>query len=194
MQTFVHCGGRIQFLHKYFNAAMFYMINVYDKAVATSSVPTLMALVVIAAFLYFMMGLLEWLRSSVLVHIGARLDTLVAGSMNFCFKSESGAIEASNMGSRPLSDLNSLRRFLASPSAAVIFDLPWIPLFLILMYFFHPALAAVALVCMTIMAAVAIANQRATTKGLKEANIASAQIANQTQRNLRNAKWRQPWA
>lgn len=188
-RSFIAVGVFSFFINILMLTPMFYMINVYDKAVATSSVPTLMALVVIAAFLYFMMGLLEWLRSSVLVHIGARLDTLVAPRIyDLCFKSESGAIEARNMGSRPLSDLNSLRQFLASPSAAVIFDLPWIPLFLILMYFFHPALAAVALVCMTIMAAVAIANQRATTKGLKEANIASAQIANQTQRNLRNAE------
>ena len=188
-RSFIAVGVFSFFINILMLTPMFYMINVYDKAVATSSVPTLMALVVIAAFLYFMMGLLEWLRSSVLVHIGARLDTLVAPRIyELCFKSESGAIEARNMGSRPLSDLNSLRQFLASPSAAVIFDLPWIPLFLILMYFFHPALAAVALVCMTIMAAVAIANQRATTKGLKEANIASAQIANQTQRNLRNAE------
>lgn len=188
-RSFIAVGVFSFFINILMLTPMFYMINVYDKAVATSSVPTLMALVVIAAFLYFMMGLLEWLRSSVLVHIGARLDTLVAPRIyELCFKSESGAIEARNMGSRPLSDLNSLRQFLASPSAAVIFDLPWIPLFLILMYFFHPALAAVALVCMTIMATVAIANQRATTKGLKEANIASAQIANQTQRNLRNAE------
>ena len=188
-RSFIAVGVFSFFINILMLTPMFYMINVYDKAVATSSVPTLMALVVIAAFLYFMMGLLEWLRSSVLVHIGARLDTLVAPRIyDLCFKSESGAIEARNMGSRPLSDLKSLRQFLASPSAAVIFDLPWIPLFLILMYFFHPALAAVALVCMTIMAAVAIANQRATTKGLKEANIASAQIANQTQRNLRNAE------
>ena len=188
-RSFIAVGVFSFFINILMLTPMFYLINVYDKAVATSSVPTLMALVVIAAFLYFMMGLLEWLRSSVLVHIGARLDTLVAPRIyDLCFKSESGAIEARNMGSRPLSDLNSLRQFLASPSAAVIFDLPWIPLFLILMYFFHPALAAVALVCMTIMAAVAIANQRATTKGLKEANIASAQIANQTQRNLRNAE------
>ena len=188
-RSFIAVGVFSFFINILMLTPMFYMINVYDKAVATSSVPTLMALVVIAAFLYFMMGLLEWLRSSVLVHIGARLDTLVAPRIyDLCFKSESGAIEARNMGSRPLSDLNSLRQFLASPSAAVIFDLPWIPLFLILMYFFHPALAAVALVCMTIMAAVAIANQRATTKGLKEANIASAQIANQTQRTLRNAE------
>ena len=53
---------------------MFYMIAVYDKAVATASVPTLISLVIIAIFMYLLMGLLEWVRSIVLVHIGSRLD------------------------------------------------------------------------------------------------------------------------
>ena len=168
---------------------MFYMISVYDKAVATSSVPTLVALVAIAAFLYLVMGFLEWVRSIVLIHIGSRLDRLVAPRVyDLCFKSEAGGIVALNVGSQPLSDLNSLRQFLASPTAAVIFDLPWIPLFLILMFFFHPVLAAVAVICMVIMATIAIANQRATTAGLKEANGAHREMSLQTQRNLRNAE------
>ena len=47
---------------------MFYMINVYDKAVGTGSTSTLLSLVVIAAFLYLALGFLEWVRSLVLVH------------------------------------------------------------------------------------------------------------------------------
>ena len=168
---------------------MFYMIAVYDKAVATASVPTLISLVIIAIFMYLVMGLLEWVRSIVLVHIGSRLDILVAPRIyELCFKSQSGAISAKNMGSQPLNDLNALRQFLATPTAAVIFDLPWIPLFLVLMYFFHPALAVVAVVCIVIMTAIAISNQRATTSGLKKANTAVSTIAAQTQRNLRNAE------
>lgn len=188
-RSFVSVGVFSFFLNILMLTPMFYMISVYDKAVATGSVPTLVSLVVIAIFLYLVMGVLEWVRSIVLVHIGARLDVLVSPRIyDLCFKSQSGAIAAKNMGSQPLNDLNSLRQFLATPTAAVIFDLPWIPLFLILMYFFHPALAAVALVCIVTMAAVAIANQRATTQGLKDANAASSSIAMQTQRNLRNAE------
>ena len=71
---------------------MFYMIAVYDKAVATASVPTLISLVVIAIFMYVVMGLLEWVRSIVLVHIGSRLDILIAPRVyDLCFKSQSGA-------------------------------------------------------------------------------------------------------
>lgn len=57
---------------------MFYMINVYDKAVATGSMPTLMSLEVIAAFLCLMVGLLVWFRSIVMIHVASRQDHLIA--------------------------------------------------------------------------------------------------------------------
>jgi ATP-binding cassette subfamily C protein EexD len=190
-QSFLSVGVFSFFINILMLTPMFYMINVYDKAVGTGSVPTLLSLVVIAAFLYVVMGLLEWIRSIVLIHIGSRLDILLAPRIyDLCFRSGSGTIATNHQhfGSQPLNDLNALRQFLASPTAAVIFDLPWIPLFLILMFLFHPALAAVALVCIVIMAVVAIANQRATTADLQEANSIAAQISMQTQRNLRNAE------
>ena len=92
------------------------------------------------------------------------------------------------LGSRPLSDLNSLRQFVASPTATAVFDLPWIPLLLLIMFFFHPVLAVVALVCMVLLATVAILNQRFTTEGLVKANKQASVISSQTQRNLRNAE------
>jgi len=168
---------------------MFYMINVFDKAVSTGSFPTLISLAVIAVFLYLLMGLLEWIRSQVLIHIGCRLDVLLAPRVyELCFESQSGVLNTPVLGSKPLTDLNSLRQFVASPTATAVFDLPWIPLLLLLMFFFHPALAAVAVVCMSLLAVVAILNQRYTTKGLVKANTQAAIISSQTQRNLRNAE------
>ena len=168
---------------------IFYMINVFDKAVATGSGSTLFSLIVIAGFLYLVMGLLEWTRSRVLIHIGSRLDKVLAARLyTICFDAHSGQVNIGNIGSQPLRDLNNLRQFLAGPLVVALFDLPWIPLFLLLMFFFHPALAAVALVCMVLMGAIAVANQRSTTKGLQEANRAASQITQATQKNLRNAE------
>ena len=168
---------------------MFYMINVFDKAVGTGSMSTLVSLAVIAVFLYAVLALLEWVRSQILIHIASRIDIVVAPQVyELCFASASGGINAKGMGSQPLADLNSLRQFMSSPNCAIIFDVPWIPVFLVLMYFFHPALAAVAVVCMTIMAVLALANQRSTTAGLREANSQSASILAANQTNLRNAE------
>ena len=66
-RSFVSVGVFSLFINLLMLTPMFYMINVYDKAVATGSLPTLMSLVVIAAFLYLMLALLEWVRSVVMV-------------------------------------------------------------------------------------------------------------------------------
>ena len=86
-RSFIAVGAFSFFINILMLTPMFYMINVYDKAVATGSIPTLVALVALAAFLYLIMGLLEWLRSVVLVHVGSRLDLLVAPRLyELCFK------------------------------------------------------------------------------------------------------------
>ncbi|WP_435213949.1 type I secretion system permease/ATPase [Luminiphilus sp. nBUS_16] len=168
---------------------MFYMINVFDKAVGTGSFPTLISLVIIAGFLYVIMALLEWSRSRVLIYIATRMDHVMAPRIyDICFLAESGGANTQNMGSQPLSDLNSLRQFLAGGTVLSLFDLPWLPVYLLVMVLFHPALAVVALICMGIMFALALANQKSTTEGLKELNEASSSISRQTSRNLRNAE------
>lgn len=168
---------------------LFYMLNVFDKAVANSSFPTLFSLMVLALFLYAMFALFEWLRSLVMVHIADRLDYALAPRLyDLCFKGESGAISARGVGSQPLSDLNAFRQFLGSPAATAFFDLPWIPVFFFLMILFHPTLAAVAAICLLIMTFVAIGNQRGTTAGLLEANKRSRSITTTTEKNLRNAE------
>ena len=168
---------------------MFYMINVFDKAMSTGSFPTLMSLMVIAAFLYCILALMEWSRSRVLVHVASRLDKLLAPRLyELCFSTAAGTIDAKGVGDQPLRDLNAFRQFLTGGAALAMFDIPWLPVYFVVMVLFHPVLAVVALLCMIIMLVLALANQRATTSGLLDANRAASQISGETQRNLRNAE------
>lgn len=168
---------------------MFYMINVFDKAVGNGSIPTLVSLAVLALFLYVLLASMEWIRSLVLIHVAARLDVLLSPRVyELCFGGEALGSDTALVGAQPLSDLNSLRQFITSQTCAVMFDLPWVPLFVVLMFFFHPALALVGLVCIAVMTLIAIANQRTTTKGLKDVNQKAREISVATQRNLRNAE------
>ena len=168
---------------------MFYMINVFDKAVSNGSIPTLVSLAVIALFLYALLAILEWTRSQVLIQIATRMDLLLAPRVyELQFGGEFSNGQKALLGSQPLSDLNSLRQFMSSQTCAVIFDLPWVPVFVLLMFFFHPVLAVVGLVCMGLMTLLAVLNQRATTEGLKEANQKASKITTAVQRNLRNSE------
>ena len=188
-RSFVAVGVFSFFINALMLTPMFYMINVFDKAVGTGSIPTLIALAVLATILYATLAALEAIRSRVLIHIASRMDLIAAPRVyELCFLGSAGSIESKGMGAQPLSDLNAFRQFVSSQNCAVMFDVPWIPLFVLLMFFFHPVLALVAMICMAVMAAMALANQRATTAGLKEANKKAANIAGATQRNLRNAE------
>ena len=167
---------------------IFYMINVYGKALAANSMPTLISLITIALFLYLILWLLEVVRTRVLIYVSSRLDALLAPRIyEICLSSESGDFNE-KLGTRPLADLNGLRHFVTGPGALILFDLPWIPLYMLIMLAFHPVLAAVGLVCMAIMFVMALANQKSTSEKLTSANTFAASIQMQTQRNLRNAE------
>lgn len=168
---------------------LFYMVNVFDKAVATGSLPTLFSLVLVAIFLYVVLGLLEWARSRVLIRIGSRLDLLLAPRLyEICFRIRHDNTGSTPRSIQPLSDLNALRQFIAGPSVAVLFDLPWTPFFILLMFLFHPVLALVAIIGIVIVTLIALANQRSTTANLQDANNKAALISLDNQRNIRNVE------
>ena len=133
-----------------------FMINVYDRQSPRATCP--LSLVVIAAFLYLMLALLEWVRSVVMVHVASRLDHLIAPRVyELSFKSEAGSLDAAIGLAR--SDLNALRQFVASQLRR------WCSIFLGYpisnnLVLFHPVLAFVAVICMAIMFRLALANQR----------------------------------
>lgn len=119
-----------------------YMLQIYDRALGSGSVPTLLALSALAIGLYFFQGLFDILRSQMLVRIGARLDRKIAPMAHqvaidmprFGF-STSEALERGR-------DVDTVRGFLGSQGPVALFDLPWMPLFLLFVYSLHPLLGA----------------------------------------------------
>jgi PrtD family type I secretion system ABC transporter len=119
-----------------------YMMQIYDRALTSGSVPTLVVLSALAIGLYLFQGCFDVIRSQVLVRVGARLDKKVAPMAHrvaidmprFGF-STSEALERGR-------DVDTVRGFLGSQGPSALFDLPWIPLYLAFIYFLHPLLGA----------------------------------------------------
>lgn len=116
----------------------FYMLQIYDRALTSQSVPTLIALSVLAIGLYFIQGILDVTRSQVLVRLGARLDQRlsplahrVTVDMPRYGFSSAEAIERGR-------DVDTLRFFLSGQAPIALFDLPWTPLYLAFVYMLHP--------------------------------------------------------
>jgi ATP-binding cassette subfamily C protein EexD len=89
---------------------------------------------------------------------------------------------------QPLQDLSGLRHFLTGPSLFAFFDAPWLPVYLTVMFLFHPLIGTVALIAAIILAVIAIANEKMTSQPLAEANKEHMVATAATTTNLRNAE------
>jgi PrtD family type I secretion system ABC transporter len=134
----------------------FYMMQVYDRAIPSQNVPTLMALSALAIGLYFFQGIFETLRSQVLIRIGSKLDRKLAPLAHKV------AIDMPRYGFSPSEaldrgrDVDTVRGFLSSQGPMALFDLPWIPIYLIFVYLLHPYLGAMVIAGAVVLALLAI--------------------------------------
>src|SRR5690349_11155267 len=109
-----------------------FMLEIYDRVLPSRSIPTLVALILLAALLYAALGILDLIRSRILVRIGSHLDETISARVY------DGLVrlplKAGNRGEglQSLRDLDSLRSFLSGSGLVALFDLPWIPLYLII--------------------------------------------------------------
>ncbi len=163
-----------------------YMLQVYDRVLSSGSVPTLMGLFLIVVVLYAFLGLYEFLRARLLSRAGYRLDSLV-GTKAFEFWLRSG-IAHDRSNDNPMRDLDVVRSFLASPAILGIFDLPWIPLFLGIVFFIHPWLGWLTLAGACVVALAAWLNQAMTQHPISEAMAMDAAERGFTDRSRRNAE------
>lgn len=151
-----------------------FMLQVYDRVLASRSSATLVVLFAIVVFLYGVMGLLDHYRTRILARIGAGfqegLDTRV-------FAAVLKQAEHPQLRERPagaLRDLSSIQSALASPGMGALFDLPWTPLFIAVLFLFHPWMGWFAIAGSLLVLALALLNQMRTKAPQAEAARLSA--------------------
>src|SRR3569623_948842 len=122
-----------------------FMLEVYDRVLPSRSVPTLVGLVILAAGLYFAQGLLDLLRARILVRIGTRLDDALSGRVYETIVRLPLKVGNRTDGLQPLRDLDSVRSFLSGAGPNAMFDLPWLPIYLVICFLIHPYIGLAAL-------------------------------------------------
>lgn len=146
------------------------MLQVYDRVLASGSVPTLVALFALVALLYAFMAMFEFVRTRILSRAGYRLDRELGGLANRSWietGARSGAL--GGMGARPLSDLTAVRQFMGSTGLPALFDLPWVPIYLAIVFLLHTWLGLLATAGATIVIAATVLTEVLTKKRLGEA-------------------------
>ena len=142
----------------------FYMLQIYDRALTSGSVPTLLALSVLAIGLYLFQGMFDVIRSQILVRLGARLDRRIAPMAHqvaidmprFGF-STAEALERGR-------DVDTVRGFLGSQGPIALFDLPWMPVYLVFVYMLHPWLGGLTLAGAFVLTLLTIATELMTRR------------------------------
>ncbi|WP_434570109.1 type I secretion system permease/ATPase [Pseudomonas sp. Z3-6] len=166
----------------------FYMLQVYDRAVGSASVSTLLMLTLIMLLLMITMGGLEWVRSRIMVRISTRLDTLLSQRLFDASFKQALNTSGLNATAQPLSDLNGLRQFLTGNGLFAFFDVPWIPIYLAVMFMFHPWYGWMGIVSAVLLGALAFANEKLTHAPLQAANREQMAATALTHKSLRNAE------
>jgi ATP-binding cassette subfamily C protein EexD len=163
------------------------MLQLYDRVLGSRSQDTLIMLTLIVVVLFITMGLLEVVRSRVLVRVGNKLDSMLSQRIfDSLFELERKAPGRSS--SMPLNDLTQVRQFMTGNGLFAFFDAPWMPIYIIVLFIFHPAFGFFAIFAAIVLVGITIANEYSTKDKLAEANNLSRASTIYVDSNIRNAE------
>ena len=159
-----------------------FMLQVYDRVLGSRSEETLLALFVLVAFLFLMMGLLDLARGRVMTRLAARFASALEARVFSASLTRSALRPDDSLAAVGLRDLEAIRQFLAAPVFLSLFDMPWAPIFLAAVFIFHPWLGFLALAGGAVLVVVTALNQQSTRRavlGAQQAGQRAERMADQ---------------
>ena len=163
-----------------------YMLHIYDRVLPSGAVQTLVALSLMALLAYGVMGVLDHTRARITARIAARFLTQLDQRV-FRSALQSAQSGACKEPQAALKDLTSIEKFIASPALLALYDLPWIPIFFVGIYLFHPLLGAMTLVSGMALIGLSLGNQWASRSAFAAAMRHAEELEVQTQHYLNRA-------
>ena len=186
--SFISVGFFSFFVNMLMLVPSFYMLQVYGRVVTSGSIPTLVMLTLLMTMLMATMGSLEWTRSRIMVRLSTKLDVMLSREVyraSFKRALDSGGMDTS---AQPLNDLTGLRQFMTGNGLFAFFDAPWLPIYIGIMFLFHPWFGWIAIASAIVLVFLAVLNEKFTGKALADANKQSIGASLYTTKNLRNAE------
>ncbi|MBS7542271.1 type I secretion system permease/ATPase [Ancylobacter oerskovii] len=146
-----------------------FMLEVYDRVLPSRSIPTLVGIALLAAMLYAFQVALDILRLRILSRIGLALDEGIGARVYAAVvRAPLRAVPAGD-GLQPMRDLDQLRGFLSGLGPTALFDLPWMPLYLVICFLFHPLIGVTALAGCLVLVAFTAVTEMTTRKPVRQA-------------------------
>lgn len=165
-----------------------FMLEIYDRVLPSRSVPTLVGLAILTGFLLAIQGILDLIRSRVLVRIGAFLDTALSRRVYTSLVRLPLRIANRGDGLQPLRDLDTVRSFLSGLGPTALFDLPWILVYVGIIFAFHPLLGAVALCGALLLIVITLLTEVLTRRPTRTASTDNVERHGLAETSRRNAE------
>ena len=163
-----------------------FMLQVYDRVLPSRSVPTLLALGVMAVALFAFQGFLDMCRGRILVRIGSFLNERLSERVYDALARVPLKTQGKADGIQPVRDLDQIQSFLSGLGPTALFDLPWMPLYLGICFIFHPWIGITALAGASVLVSLTLWTEvltRAPARATAEANARRLGLAEITRRN-----------
>lgn len=162
-----------------------FMLQVYDRVLASRSVPTLVVLFALVAALYGFMAIFEILRTKILSRLGYRVDADLRGAAYQL--SIHSSVGSDKSREKPLNDLATLRQFMGGKALVALFDMPWVPVYLAVVFLLHQWLGWLATAGALLVVVLAVGNEVLTRKHIARGTRSELQQTAFAEHNIRNA-------
>jgi ATP-binding cassette subfamily C protein EexD len=186
-KSFLYVGLFSFFINILFLTPTIYMLQVYDRVVGSKSISTLVLLSLIVVAIFAVMGILEFVRSRILSRISTRMDVAMQGRIvDVMFRH--ALSNPRNASLDALGDLNTIKGFVSGTAVFAFFDAPWFPIYIALMFVFHPTLGWFGVAAAVLTVVLTIWVEKATSPLMKASHNQAAQSRLLLERSLRNAE------
>lgn len=165
----------------------FYMLQVYDRVLASRSVATLVALSGLALAMFALQGVLEIVRTQVLARVGARIERDLLKPVHDLLLRLPLIGRSPVEATQPVRDMETVRAFMASQAPIAFLDLPWMPFYLAFIFLLHPWLGVLSLAGMAVLIGLTFLSEGRLRAPSRDAAIAAGrrqQAADTTRRNF----------
>jgi len=163
-----------------------YMLQVYDRVLPSRNLATLAGLSVLVLAAYLLQGYLDAVRTRMLARIGALFDVALQGPIYDALAGLPLAGAGAAAAHQPLRDLELVRAFLSGMGPTAFLDMPWIPIFVLALFIFHPLIGLAATIGALLIVAttlVAERHSRSFARAAVERGQQRAALAEATRRN-----------
>ncbi|MFO7750529.1 MAG: type I secretion system permease/ATPase [Desulfobacteraceae bacterium] len=164
-----------------------YMMVIYNRVLASYSFSTLYAVTAGAVVALVVMGLLDLFRSRILVKAGVYMDSLLGRRVLKAMLKESSSVDSPGYN-QGLMDINTIRNYLAGNAVFAFFDVPWIPIYLGVIWLIHPMLGMTATGGAVMLLFLGVMQNYLTRKDLEQVHTIKGEDRNFVLKSLRNSE------